>query len=75
MTPMLTAEQLRTLINFHKTDRANRRNMKPIGKIVADPKEMAKNEPPGIVSKAYVVRGKRRHDRDTDEQEDASAKE
>lgn len=75
MTRKLTVEQLRTLINFHKTDRANQRNMKPIGRIVADPTAMAKNEPPGIVSKAYVVRGKRRHDRGTDEQEDASAKE
>lgn len=74
MNNRLTAKQLRELLDFHKTDRANQPHMRPTGRIITDPEEMAKVEPPGIVSKAYVVRGKRRQDRDSDHQDESEAK-
>ena len=58
MSDRLTAKQLRELVNFHKTARANQPHMQPTGRIITDPEEIAKIEPPGILSE-YVITFKR----------------
>ncbi len=55
MDDKLTAKQLRELVNFHKTDRANQPHMRPIGRIITDPEEMSRLGPRGILSE-YVIR-------------------
>jgi len=46
----LTAEQLRELVNFHKSARANQPHLRPTGRIITDPEEIAKRTPPCILS-------------------------
>lgn len=54
MNDRLTAEQLRDLVNFHKSDRANQPHLRPTGRIITDPEEIAKRTPPGIVSEVVI---------------------
>lgn len=69
MNDKLTAKQLRELVNFHKTDRANKPHMRPSGRIITDPEEMARLEPPGILSE-YVIRINRSSDKGNEQQDD-----
>jgi len=55
MTDKLTAKQAWELAMFHKTARANQPHMRPTGRIITDPEEIAKRTPPGILSE-YVIR-------------------
>ncbi|MCY4064455.1 MAG: hypothetical protein OXG53_18965 [Chloroflexi bacterium] len=55
MNDRLTPKQLRELVDFHKTERANQPHMRPTGRIITDPEEIARLEPPGILSE-YVIR-------------------
>lgn len=57
MNDRLTAKQLRELVNFHKTDRANQPHMKPIARIITDPEEIAKISPKTLSE--YIIRVKR----------------
>ena len=55
MNDRLTAEQLRELVNFHKTARANQPHKRPTGRIITDPEEIAKRTPPWLLSE-FVIR-------------------
>ncbi len=55
MNDRLTPKQLRELVNFHKTARANQPHMRPTGRIITDPEEIARLQPTGILSE-YVIR-------------------
>lgn len=54
MNDRVTAEQLRELVNFHKTARANQPHMRPTGRIITDPEEIAKRTPAGILSEVVI---------------------
>lgn len=58
MNDRLTAKQLWKLLNYYKTARANQPHMRPTARIVTDPEEIARIEPPGILSE-YVIRVER----------------
>ena len=68
MNDRLTAKQLRELLDFHKSDRANQPHKRPTGRIITDPEEIAKRTPPGIISEV-VIRIDRSQPKD-DEQQD-----
>ncbi|MCY3918088.1 MAG: hypothetical protein OXG49_18955 [Chloroflexi bacterium] len=69
MNDRLTADQLRQLVNFHKTARANQPHMRPTGRIITDPEEIAKRTPPGILSE-YVIRVDRSRTNDDEQKGD-----
>ena len=50
----LTAKQLRELVNFHKTDRANQPHMRPTGRIITDPKEMSRLGTRRMISEVVI---------------------
>lgn len=54
MNDRLTAEQLRELVNFHKSERANQPHKRPTGRIITDPEEIAKRTPRGLVSEVVI---------------------
>lgn len=54
MNDRLTAEQLRELVDFHKSERANQPHKRPTGRIITDPEEIAKRTPPGIISEVVI---------------------
>lgn len=54
MADKLTAEQARELAVFHKTARANQPHMRPTGRIITDPEEIAKRTPPSILSEVVL---------------------
>lgn len=58
MTREITPEQALKLASFFKSARANQPHKRPTGRIITDPEEMAKIEPPGILSE-YVIKFKR----------------
>lgn len=58
MTREITPEQAIKLASFFKSARANQPHKRPTGRIITDPEEMAKIEPPGILSE-YVIKFKR----------------
>lgn len=57
MSDRLTAKQLRELVNFHKTARANQPHMRPTGRIITDPEEIAKLSP--HILSHYTVKRRR----------------
>jgi len=65
----LTAEQLRELVNFHKSARANQPHLRPTGRIITDPEEIARRTPPGLVSEV-VIRIDRSQPSDLEQQDD-----
>lgn len=69
MNDRVTAEQLRELVNFHKTARANQPHMRPTGRIITDPEEIAKRTPRGILSQVFI-RFDRSSAKDDEQQED-----
>ena len=68
MNDRLTASQLRELVSFHKSDRANQRHMRPTGKIITDPDEIAKRTP-HILSE-YVIRGSQSQQNGNEQRDD-----
>lgn len=58
MSDRLTAEQLKELVNFHKSARANQPHMRPTGRIVTDPEEIARIVPRGILSEVVIRIGR-----------------
>ncbi len=69
MDDRLTAEQLRELVNFHKSARANQPHLRPTGRIITDPEEIARRTPPGLVSEV-VIRIDRSQPSDLEQQDD-----
>lgn len=69
MNDKLTAKQLRELVNFHKTDRANQPHKRPTGRIITDPKEMSRLGPRRMISEV-VIRFDRSSAKEDEQQED-----
>lgn len=69
MDDRLTAEQLRELVNFHKSARANQPHLRPTGRIITDPEEIAKRTPPCILSEV-VIRIDRSQPSDLEQRDD-----
>ena len=69
MNDRLTAKQLRELVEFHKSERANQPHMRPTGRIITDPEEIARRTPPWLVSEV-VIRIDRSSAKDDDQQDE-----
>jgi len=69
MTDKITPEQARKLAMFHKSARANQPHLRPTGRIITDPEEIARRTPPGLVSEV-VIRIDRSQPSDLEQQDD-----
>lgn len=54
MRDKLTVEQARELAMFHKSARANQPHLRPSGRIITDPEEIAKRTPPWLLSEVVI---------------------
>jgi len=54
---------------FHKSARANQPHLRPTGRIITDPEEIARRTPPGLVSEV-VIRIDRSQPSDLEQQDD-----